>query len=125
MTQPVSQTLPLQIPGYRHIQDPQLLIWLKGSGNYTLIYLKGLRHPLMVAQTLKYFEHHLASFIRVSKSSLVNPGYIRKIVQGDANIIHLELVDGMTIVVPRRRTVDTLARLKATSGLMVQLEPTP
>ena len=121
----MTQTSTLQIPGYRHIQDTQLIGWLAGSGNYTLLYLKDTRHPLMVAQTLKYFEHHLASFIRVSKSSLVNPGYIRKIVKGDANITHLELVDGMTIVIPRRRTADTLARLKATSGLVVQLEPTP
>ena len=120
MTQPVTQTPPLRIPGYRHIQDAQLMIWLEGSGNYTLVYLRDIRHPLMVAQTLKYFEHHLPSFIRVSKSSLVNPRYIRKIVKGDAKIMHLELVDGITITVPRRRIVGTLARLEATPGLMVQ-----
>ena len=78
----------------------------------------------MVAQTLKYFEHHLPGFLRVSKSALVNPVYIQKIVQADVKLMPLELVDGLTIVVPRRRIVDTLARLEVTPGLMVQRKPT-
>jgi DNA-binding LytR/AlgR family response regulator len=118
-----TQTPPLLIPGYRHIQDTQPLIWLEGSGNYTLIYLKDTRHPLTVSQTLKYFERHLPGFIRVSKSALVNPVYIHQVVQVDAKTMHLELLDGLTIVVPRRRIVDTLARLEVTPGLLVQHKP--
>ena len=123
MTHPVPQTSPLRIPGYGHIQDTQPIIWLEGSGNYTLIYLKDTRQPLMVARTLKYFEHHLPGFLRVSKSALVNPVYIRKVVKEDAKTMQLELLDGLTFVVPRRRIVDTLARLAATPGLVVQRKP--
>ena len=123
MTHPVPQTPPLRIPGYRHIQDTQPIIWLEGSGNYTLIYLKDTRQPLMASQTLKYFEYQLPGFIRVSKSALINPVYIRKIVKQDAKLMHLELRDDLTIVVPRRRIVDTLARLAATPGLVVQRKP--
>ena len=124
MTQPLTQTPPLLIPGYRHLQDPALIGRLAGSGNYTLIYLNDTRHPLMVSQTLKYFERHLPGFIRVSKSALVNPVCIQQVVQVDAKTMHLKLRDGLTIVVPRRRIVDTLARLAATPDLVVQRRPT-
>ncbi len=109
----------LRIPGYRHIQDPELIGWFEGSGNYTLVYLKGGRRPLMVSQTLKYFERHLPGFIRVSKSSVVNPTYIQTVIQQSTQTMYLKLLDETTIIVPRRRILDTLARL---GSIATQLE---
>jgi DNA-binding LytR/AlgR family response regulator len=101
----------LQIPGYRQIKDAGLIIWLEGSGNYTIVYLKDNLKPLMVSRTLKYFELHLTDFIRTNKSSLVNPGYIDKVIQETAKTMHLELTGGVNIPVSRRRISDILSRL--------------
>ena len=113
----LSKTILLRIPGYRHLQDPQLIGWLEGSGNYTNIHLKGNLKPLMASQTLKYFELHLPGFVRVSKSSVVNPSYIQRVIKVDAKTMYLELMDGITIAVPRRRILHTLARLAPTPAL--------
>lgn len=103
----------LQIPGYRHIQDAGLIIWLEGSGNYTIIYLKDNLKPLMVSRTLKYFELHLTDFIRTNRSSLVNPDYIDKVSRDSAKTMHLELTGGVNIPVSRRRILDILSRLNS------------
>jgi len=101
----------LRIPGYRKIQDAQLIIRLEGNGNYTIIHLKGQLKPLLVSQTLKYFEFQLPDFIRVSKSSIINPAYIKKVIQEDPKTMSLELADGVIILVSRRRVTGTLSRL--------------
>lgn len=110
----------LRIPGYPHPQDTQLIAWLEGSGNYTIIYLMDALKPLMASRTLKYFERHLPGFVRVSKSSVVNPAYVRRVTKVDSKTMYLELINGMTIGVPRRRIGETLARLDATLSLIVQ-----
>lgn len=110
----MTQTSILRIPGYPHQQDSQLIVWLEGSGNYTLVHLRDDHQPLMVSQTLKYFERHLPGFIRVSKSALVNPNFIDRVTQVDAKTMYLQLTGGITIPVPRRRIVATRARLEST-----------
>lgn len=102
----------LLIPGYRHIKDRRLIIRLEGDGNYTLFHLKGYQKPLMVSQTLKYFENQLPGFIRVSKSSFVNPEYIDRIVKAQARSMYLLLTDGARVVVSRRRMAEIQATLQ-------------
>ena len=99
-----------RIPGYRTIQDTQLIVRLEGNGNYTIVHLKDQIKSLMVSQTLKRFEPHLPDFIRVSKSSIINPAYVKKVIQGD-RMTALLLTDGVKILVSRRRTARTLVRL--------------
>jgi two-component system LytT family response regulator len=107
------QDNPVLIPGYRHFQDTHLMMRLEGDGNYTLIHLSGRSHPLLVSQTLKYFELQLPFFIRASKSSLINPAYIDTVVKQDSKTMHLRLTDGARIPVSRRRIIDTEAKLAA------------
>lgn len=101
----------LRIPGYQHIRDAQCIAWLEGSGNYTIIYLKDDPRPLMVSQTLKVFELHLPAFIRISKSSLVNPTFIDQVIREDAKTMHLRLADGKSVSVSRRRITETITQL--------------
>lgn len=117
MTNQQKENISLQIPGYRHIQDAGLIIWLEGSGNYTIVYLKDDLKPLMVSRTLKYFELHLTDFIRTNKSSLVNPNHIDKVIQDSARTMHLELTGGVNIPVSRRRILEILPRLNSCLAL--------
>ena len=102
---------PVRIPGYRHIQNAQLISRLEGDGNYTLIYLRDAVRPLLVSQTLKYFECQLPNFLRVSKSLLINPVVVDHIVRLDAKTVHLHLLDCGQVTVSRRRVVTIMARL--------------
>ena len=103
----------LLIPAYRHIHDIHLIMRLEGKGNYTIVYLRSEPKPLLVSRTLKFFEPQLPDFIRVSKSLLLNPGYIEKIIKVNSKQLFLQLTDGVRISVSRRRIADTLARLKS------------
>ncbi|MBD2756123.1 LytTR family DNA-binding domain-containing protein [Spirosoma validum] len=109
-TQFVAKTR-IVVPAYRHIQDTKLIIRLEGRGNYSLVYVRDTSNPLMVSRTLKYFEDQFADFIRVNKSSLINPNYIDRVIRKDAKTVAFLLIDGMTILASRRRVADTLARL--------------
>ncbi len=111
MVPPPSDNKPLLIPGYRHITDAQLIIRLEGDGNYTLIHVRDAAQPLLVSYTLKYFQLQLPQFIRVSKSALVNPGYIDRVVKTGPKRLFLLLIDGTTIPVSRRRIVYIRQRL--------------
>ncbi|HEX9957233.1 MAG TPA: LytTR family DNA-binding domain-containing protein [Fibrella sp.] len=113
MTTRQAQSNRLLIPGYKNFQNPESIIRLEGSGNYTIIHLRRESRPLMVSQTLKYFEDQLPGFIRVSKSSLINPMFVERPIHFDTKTVHLLLKDGTSIAISRRRIVDTINRLDA------------
>ncbi|MGF7216320.1 DNA-binding LytR/AlgR family response regulator [Spirosoma lacussanchae] len=89
------------------ISDPvaiDFITYLEGYGNYTRVYQQAKSTPLVISQTLKWFEDQLPAFIRTHKSMMVNPSYVANISQGDdARTIRLKLVDGSWISVSRRR----------------------
>lgn len=102
----------LRIPGYRHLQNRQHISRLEGIGNYTLIHVSNDPKPLMVSQTLKRFEQHFPNFLRISKSVLVNPRYVERVIKENSKVLHLELNNGLCLLVSRRRIPETLARLE-------------
>jgi DNA-binding LytR/AlgR family response regulator len=104
------------IPGYAYFNDFDAIMRLEGNGNYSYIYIKGRAHPLLVSQTLKYFEDRLLHFVRVSKSMLVNPAFIQKMIQYDAKNMHLWLTDGTRVDVARRRIETVVTRLRVRSN---------
>ena len=105
------EDIPLCIPGYKHLQDVRSIIRFEGNGNYTLVHLSTHSRPLLVSQTLKRFEDKLTSFIRVSKSDLINPNYVQKVIIKNTKVMHIQITKGPRLLVSRRRMVETLARL--------------
>ena len=101
----------LRLPGYRQPQSIPLISYLEGSGNYTIVHVQGDLKPLLVSQTLKWFEPNLPCFIRISKSVMVNPDYIKQVVQIDTKVMFLTLSNDLRLRVSRRRILDTLNRL--------------
>lgn len=112
MIESTDELVSLQIPGYRTMQNDALVIRLAGSNNYTFVFLEGNSQPLLTSKPLKYFELQLPHFIRVSKSSLVNPAYIDKVSRSTARSLTLHLKDGTPITVSRRRSADTLRKVR-------------
>lgn len=104
------------IPGYRHIHNSQHIIRLEGEGNYTNVYLSQQTKPLLTSRTLKYFQKQLPGFIRISKSALVNPAYVEKMIGSGSTTVSLQLADGTRLSISRRRVTDTIGRLEQCFG---------
>ncbi|MBO0953190.1 LytTR family transcriptional regulator [Fibrella sp. HMF5405] len=102
----------IHIPGYSALQHPELIIRLEGDSNYTNIYTLNQPRPLLVSQTLLYYQRQLPGFLRVSKSSLVNPAYVVRIVK-KGKVLHLRLTDDTMVLVSRRRMTETLTVLNS------------
>ncbi|XAZ82101.1 LytTR family DNA-binding domain-containing protein (plasmid) [Fibrella sp. ES10-3-2-2] len=114
----------LVVPGYRSLQDADLILYCQGDVNYTRLYLTKLERPLLVnattllptrhsaplvaTRTLKYFDEQLPGFIRISKSLLVNPRYIDKIRAVKSKSMQVHLLDGTILRGSRRRILETL-----------------
>lgn len=49
--------------------------YVEGTGNYSIVYIVG-KKPLCVALTLKRLTERLPTFLRIHKSTLVNPAYV-------------------------------------------------
>ncbi|MBO0951567.1 LytTR family transcriptional regulator DNA-binding domain-containing protein [Fibrella forsythiae] len=100
----------IYFPGYSPLKRPELIIRLEGDGNYTNIYSLQQSRPLLVSQTLLHHQRQLPSFLRVSKSSLVNPAHVVRIVK-KGRVVHLRLQDDAMVLVSRRRVSETVAAL--------------
>lgn len=101
----------MQIPGYKQVQDSRFILRLEGDGNYTRLYLANKTKPLIISQNLRYFEVLLPRFLRIHKSALVNPDYVREVVDKGCKQMKLVLMDGTLVAVARRRIIQTKASL--------------
>ena len=108
----------LVIPDKKNLEyvNTSEIMYLKGEGNYTTIYLKNTK-KFFVAKTLKDYERLLceeqAPFIRIHKAFIVNTNYIKVIDRGEETTIVLK--DDTRLEVSRRKKMILLERLNAQS----------
>lgn len=93
----------LVVPGYKNKLCPEHIIWIQGEGNYSRIHLTTGKQ-LMIAQTLRMFEPLIPDFIRIHKSSIVNPNHVIgiRMLRGP-KIGILGLTGDVELIVARRR----------------------
>lgn len=58
------------------IEHPVLIEYLAGASNYTWLHFQNGRRQL-ISKPLRYFEERLPDFVRVHKTALINPNYVR------------------------------------------------
>jgi two-component system, LytTR family, response regulator len=87
------------------------IIRLQSEINYTVFHLADGK-KLTVAKTLKEFEELLVPYgmVRVYKSHIVNPTFVKKYLKGDGGTLILE--DGSEIPVSSQRKEELLNKLK-------------
>lgn len=108
----------LVIPDKKNLEyvNTSEIMYLKGEGNYTTIYLKNTK-KYFVAKTLKDYESMLceeqASFFRIHKAFIVNISYIKTIDRGEETFILLK--DNTRLEVSRRKKMTLLERLNSSS----------
>jgi len=106
----------LVIPDKKNLEyvNTSEIMYLKGEGNYTTIYLKNTR-KFFVAKTLKDYEGMLcedqAPFFRIHKAFIVNINYIKTVDRGDETSILLK--DDTRLEVSRRKKTILLERLNS------------
>jgi DNA-binding LytR/AlgR family response regulator len=90
------------------------VIWLEGDRNYTWIHQQG-RPAWLSSYTLGWYQARLAQFIRVNKSSLVNPRFVARVErQRDDHWRYLLwLTNGAQVILSRRRQPEILEQLEA------------
>lgn len=81
----------------------QEIAYLKADINYTIFYLQNGR-KLVSSTTLKHHEAQtqLVGFLRVNKSHLLNPDFIRSISKVGKKVT-VKLIDGNEVRVSRRK----------------------
>ena len=108
----------LVIPDKKNLEyiNTSEIMYLKGEGNYTTIFLQNTK-KFFVAKTLKDYESmlcdELSSFFRIHKAYIVNLNYIKTIDRGDETFINLK--DDTRLEVSRRKKMILLDRLNTQS----------
>lgn len=79
------------------------IMFLKGDINYTIFHLKD-GEKFISSTTLKKHssEAYLSSFLRIHKSYLLNPDFIKK-VENNGKSASILMLDGQKLVVSRRK----------------------
>lgn len=87
------------------------LIYCKGDGNYTNLYLLNNKKPILSSKTLKYYEDLLPTsiFFRAHKSSLLNLNLVKQYLKTEGNTA--VMVNGDTIEVSERNKKSFYERL--------------
>ncbi|UHG90356.1 LytTR family DNA-binding domain-containing protein [Spirosoma oryzicola] len=99
----------IQLIGHPDPVDVDSIVWLKGEANYTRIHCqKGTF--ILVTQPLHWFEQHL-NFIRVHRSAIVNPVYVREFMRKKSRSGWVRLFDDTVVTVSRDRLETTALQL--------------
>lgn len=87
--------------GYEFIEIEDIL-YCQSQNNYTYLFLKDNK-KVILSKTLKEFENLLEKyyFLRIHKSYLINPNYIKKYNRNDGGYLIMD--DGISIPVSRNR----------------------
>lgn len=103
----------IKLPGIKRPLPANAITHLEGYGNYTRIYLLEKPNPIVISQTLKWFEDQLPQFVRVHKSLLVNNQFVRGIARRDQEkrTVWLRLQNNASVKVSRRRADTVLTKL--------------
>lgn len=100
----------IKLPGFQNPLPIDSIIWVEADSNYARVHCQTGRTQL-TALTLKWFEPLIPEFIRVNKSALINPDFVREVIDEGSKQLRLLLVDGTASAVSRRRISETKAKL--------------
>ncbi|MVM33615.1 LytTR family transcriptional regulator [Spirosoma sp. HMF4905] len=84
--------------------DPQTVLYLTGSDNYSQVHLVNGR-VILSARTLKWFERQWPVFLRPHKSALINPDYVHGLLIGSTLRFpsYVVMQDNVQLPISRRR----------------------
>lgn len=113
ITKPITRAMqiPTTIRGKRSQMPADQIKYILGVGNYSTVYYMSGKFDTQ-SRTLLDFERMLPGFIRVSKSVLINPRHHHPSTWPTRHYPYVQLTDGSTFQVSRRRLNEVRYRLK-------------
>ena len=86
------------------LQRPELITYFLGANNYTWLYFRNGEKKLL-AKSIGYLEKELPQFVRIHKTVLVNPAYVKSLRRPPRQKMagEVELANGEVFPVSRRR----------------------
>ena len=101
----------LKLPGLSKPVIVELIACAEGHGNYTWLYIT--HQPKYLATvTLKRIEAQLPGFIRVHKSSLINPMHVAQVKFDGYRHMTIHMTNGIIVLVARRRIEQVRQQLR-------------
>ncbi|GAB4016547.1 hypothetical protein GCM10028808_45350 [Spirosoma migulaei] len=111
----------IKLPGQSLPLALKSIVRLQGYGNYTWVHLSTQPKPILAALTLKWFEDQLPGFVRVHKSEIINPAFIRAVALDDSLQTTVCLVNEYKAKVSRRRLEQVVAKLNQFSNRLAKV----
>lgn len=95
------------------MEDYSTLTYLTGDGSYTWMHYQNGKKNIHT-RTIKYYQSSLPDFIRIHRSTLINPLHIKRLVlpvnKGDLGIVILH--DDTELGISRRRWASVSCQLR-------------
>lgn len=111
----------IQLPGIRTPLLIESIIWLEGDANYTKVHCRNGTYE-MVTHPLIWFERQL-SFLRIHRSTIVNPQYIVAFRQKRSRAGWIQLTNGRILPVSRSRLDYIADQLRPSEHAQFESEP--
>ncbi|QDK77516.1 LytTR family transcriptional regulator [Spirosoma sp. KCTC 42546] len=86
----------------KQLLDTDQIMYALGDGNYSNLYFSNGTVEL-TSHTLKWYEEGYPTFLRISKSAMINPKYIKDCVSVSPGIAYITMDTGVQIAISRRR----------------------
>ena len=102
----------IHLPGYRNPVLIESIVWLEGEASYTRVHYQTGTFAI-VTLPLRWFEYQL-DFIRVHRSAIVNPLFVKEFVQKRGRTGWIRLINERVIAISRTRLERTAIRLQCT-----------
>ncbi|WP_420151223.1 response regulator transcription factor [Spirosoma sp.] len=86
------------------LQSPELIAYFLGANNYCWLYFRNGEKKLL-AKPISFLEKKLPGFVRVHKTVLINPAYVKSLQQPPRQKMagEIQLINGEVFPVSRRR----------------------
>ncbi|MVM32455.1 LytTR family transcriptional regulator [Spirosoma sp. HMF4905] len=100
----------LEATHIRHKFEPAQVLYLTGDANYSSIHLLNGK-IILSSRTLKLYADQWPQFIRIHKTSLVNPEHIHSCIVITLAKAHVIMRDATRLPISRRRVGEVLDQL--------------
>lgn len=85
----------------KQILDTNQIMYALGNGNYSNLYFSNGKSEL-TSHTLKWYETGYPTLLRISKSAMVNPMYVKEGVKLSPATAYVTMHTGVKIAISRR-----------------------
>lgn len=96
----------------KQILNSDQIMYALGNGNYSNLYFSNGTSEL-TSHTLKWYEMGYPTLLRISKSAMINPRYIKEGVRFSPDTAYVTMHTGVKITISRRMVKRVALKLRS------------